>query len=84
MSVTSVLNTLDLTKKKWTAINHNKEQDKTISSLMIVPVTSVEIKYGNIKANSNSGSKLFFIKTIKIPQTTRPDKLKGMNFIKWK
>ena len=44
MSVTSVLNTLVLTKKKLTAINHNKEQDQTISSLMIVPVTNVEIK----------------------------------------
>ena len=44
MSVTSALNTLDLTKKKCTVINNNKEQDKTISSLMIAPVTSVEIK----------------------------------------
>ncbi len=44
MPVTSVLNTLVLRKKKCTAINHNKEQDKTISTLMIAPVTSVEIK----------------------------------------
>jgi hypothetical protein len=49
MSVTSVLNTLVLTKKKCTAINHNKEQDKTISSFIIIAVTKVEIKYGNIK-----------------------------------